>query len=57
MLMRQKARTQSSYLFSKHTNKDMSLEELQECIREGNDEELVGRISRAAESVRGTRPY
>ncbi len=35
----------------------MSLEELQEYVREGNDEELVGRISRAAESLRGKRPY
>ena len=30
---------------------------LQEYFREGNDEELVGRISRAAESLRDTRPY
>lgn len=35
----------------------MSLKELQEYVCEGNDEELVGRISRAAESLRGTRPY
>ena len=55
--MRQKARTQSSYLFSKYPNKDVSLEELQRYICEGNDEELVGRISRAAEFLRGTRPY
>lgn len=35
----------------------MSLEELQESVREDNDEELVSRISRAVESLRGTRPY
>lgn len=52
MLLCQKARTQSSYLFSKHPNKDV-----QKCVREVNDEELVGYISRVAESIRGTRPY
>lgn len=54
MLMRQKAKAQSSYLFSKHPSRDMSLEELQECVREGNDKELVNRISRASETLRGT---
>lgn len=53
MLMRQKAKAQSSYLSSKHPNRDMSLEELQEFVREGNDKELVNRISRASETLRG----
>lgn len=57
MLKRQKARAQSSYLFSKHLSRDMSLEELQKCVCEGNDKELVNRISRASETFRGTRPY
>lgn len=57
MLMRQKARAQSSYLFSKDPSRDMTLEEFQECIRESNDKELVNRISRASETLRGTRPY
>lgn len=56
MLMRQRSSKQASWV-CRNTNTDVDFEGLQELIRNGDDQGLVGRISRSAAQLRGTRPY
>jgi ATP-dependent DNA helicase PIF1 len=57
MSMRQQARARATYICSKIDDADMSFEDLQERVRHGESDSLIGHITRSAHHLRGTRPY
>ena len=54
-IMRQKASKQASWACKKAD--ELSLDELRQLLRDGEEHQLVGRITRSARLLKGTRPF